>query len=115
MKGGLGPPFLRHHVATGRCEFVLSVESSSSAPYAPPSAPSLLGGAPGPLYATRPRDLALPGSYAAATAPFRVARCPTTPMPAKPINISIQVDASGTGVSVKCPTPKTLGFELNSP
>src|ERR1700691_1554823 len=37
------------------------------------------------------------------------------PSPAKPISISAQVDASGTAVSVKVPTPKAPGFAVNSP
>ena len=100
-----GRPFCVIMSSLGAARFGRSVGSSSSALYAPPSAPSLLGGAP--RY-SRSRGLR-PLRYAA------LCEAPETamPSPANPTNDLAEV--SGTAVSVKCPTPKAPGFDLNSP
>ena len=49
MEGGLGPPFLRHCVVTMRCKIWIERGILQFRGYAPPSVPSLLGGAFGPL------------------------------------------------------------------
>ena len=59
MEGGLGPPFLRHCVVTMRCKIWTEHGILQFRAYAPPSVPSLLGGAPGP--GRGPWPLAQPG------------------------------------------------------
>ena len=49
MEGGLGPPFLRHCVVTMRCKIWIERGILQFRAYAPPSVPSLLGGAFGTL------------------------------------------------------------------
>src|SRR4029077_8824040 len=47
MKGGRWSPFLRHYVVTVRCKIWVQRGVLQLRAYAPPSAPSLLGGALG--------------------------------------------------------------------